>query len=154
MNAEIREQEKLNLAEEKDFRREELLGKYIVKMLYRQNSRKFKNKYLRKLERNQQSQKEKDKTIWENKPTSSSGSRNLEGGGNVRLAKLKHQLFCLIFLFHFYFILFSIYGLRIRVKVMISYCHISVTSDDMVTVTVTSHKVIKKSIEDFGKIML
>ena len=35
MNAEIREQEKLNLAEEKDFRREELLGKYIVKMLYR-----------------------------------------------------------------------------------------------------------------------
>ena len=35
INIEIRRQEKLNLAEEKDFRREELLGKYIAKMLHR-----------------------------------------------------------------------------------------------------------------------
>jgi len=35
INIEIRRQEKLNLAEEKDFRREELLGKYMAKMLHR-----------------------------------------------------------------------------------------------------------------------
>ena len=34
MNAEVKRQEKLYLAEERDFRREKLLGKYIVKMLY------------------------------------------------------------------------------------------------------------------------
>ena len=35
MNAEVRRQEKLDLAEKRDFRRETLLGKYTVKMLYR-----------------------------------------------------------------------------------------------------------------------
>jgi len=35
MNVEVRRQEKLDMAEEKDFRRGELLGKYMVKMLYR-----------------------------------------------------------------------------------------------------------------------
>ena len=35
MNTEVRRQEKLDMAEKKDFKREELLGKYIVKMLYR-----------------------------------------------------------------------------------------------------------------------
>ena len=34
MNVEIRRQEKLDRIEEKDFRRGELLGKYIVKILY------------------------------------------------------------------------------------------------------------------------
>ena len=34
-STEVRRQEKLDLAEERDFRREELLGKYMVKMLYR-----------------------------------------------------------------------------------------------------------------------
>jgi len=34
MNAEIRRQEKLDRMEEKDFRRRELLGKYIAKILY------------------------------------------------------------------------------------------------------------------------
>ena len=34
MNAEVKRQEKLDMAEEKDFRREELLGKFTVKMLY------------------------------------------------------------------------------------------------------------------------
>ena len=33
---------KLNMAEEKDFRRGELLEKYITKMLYSWNDRKFK----------------------------------------------------------------------------------------------------------------
>ena len=40
------------MAEEKNFRRKELLGKYIAKMLYRWDDRKFEEKYLRKLERN------------------------------------------------------------------------------------------------------
>ena len=35
MNAEVRRQEKLDMAEERDFRREELSEKFIVKMLYR-----------------------------------------------------------------------------------------------------------------------
>jgi len=35
MNAEVRKQEKLDIAEEKDFRRGELPGKFIAKMLYR-----------------------------------------------------------------------------------------------------------------------
>jgi len=34
MSAEVRRQEKLDIAEEKDFRRGELLGKYIAKISY------------------------------------------------------------------------------------------------------------------------
>ena len=54
MNVKMRRQEKLNIAEEKDFRRKELLGKYTAKMLYEQDNRKFEEEYLRKLETNQQ----------------------------------------------------------------------------------------------------
>ena len=35
MNTEVRRQEKLDIAEEKNFRRGELPGKFIAKMLYR-----------------------------------------------------------------------------------------------------------------------
>jgi len=35
LDAEIRRQEKLNIVEEKDFRKEELLERYIAKILYR-----------------------------------------------------------------------------------------------------------------------
>ena len=35
MSTEVRRQEKLNMIEKKDFRREELPGKYMAKMLYR-----------------------------------------------------------------------------------------------------------------------
>jgi len=42
----------LDLAEEKDFRRGELPGKYMVKMLYEWNDEKFENEYLKKLEKN------------------------------------------------------------------------------------------------------
>ena len=49
VNAEVRRQEKLNLEEERDFRRGKLPEKY---MLYRWNNRKFEDEYLRKLERN------------------------------------------------------------------------------------------------------
>jgi len=41
---------KLNLNIE-ELRRSELLGKYIAKILFEWNNRKFKNKYLKKLER-------------------------------------------------------------------------------------------------------
>ena len=54
MNAEVKRQEKIDMVEERDFRRRELSGKFIVKMLYRQNNRKFKVEYLKKLERNWQ----------------------------------------------------------------------------------------------------
>ena len=52
MSTEVRRQENLNMTEEKDFRRGKLLEKYIVKMLYRWDDRKFEKEYLRKLERN------------------------------------------------------------------------------------------------------
>ena len=78
MNAEIRKQEKLYLAEKKDFRRRELPRKYTVKILYGQNNRRFEDKYLRKLERNWRKQKGKDKMTEKDELTSSSGSRNLE----------------------------------------------------------------------------
>jgi len=46
--------QKLEIAEEKDFRRGELPGKYMSKMLYRWNDSKFENEYLKKLKRNWQ----------------------------------------------------------------------------------------------------
>jgi len=39
------------MVEERDFRRDKLPGKYIAKMLYRWNDRKFEEEYLKKLER-------------------------------------------------------------------------------------------------------
>jgi len=54
MNAEVRRQEKLDMVEEKDFRREELPGKFMARMLYGWDDRKFEEEYLRKLERNWQ----------------------------------------------------------------------------------------------------
>ena len=54
MSAEIRKQEKFDRIEKKDFKRRELLGKYMAKMLYRWDDRKFEKEYLRKLERNWQ----------------------------------------------------------------------------------------------------
>jgi len=52
MNAEVRRQKILNRAEEKNFRRGELSGKYTAKMLYGWDDGKFEKEYLRKLERN------------------------------------------------------------------------------------------------------
>jgi len=54
MSAEVRRQEKLDMIEEKDFRRGELLRKYTAKMLYRWDDGKFEKKYSKKLERNWQ----------------------------------------------------------------------------------------------------
>jgi len=52
MNVEVRRQEKIDMAEKRDFRREELPGKFTAKMLYGWDNRKFEEEYLRKLERN------------------------------------------------------------------------------------------------------
>ena len=52
MSVEIRRQERINMAEEKDFRRGELPGKFIARMLYRWDDGKFKEEYLKKLEKN------------------------------------------------------------------------------------------------------
>jgi len=52
VEAEIRKQEKLDKAEERDFRKGELPGKFTVKMLYRWDDGKFEEEYLRKLESN------------------------------------------------------------------------------------------------------
>ena len=52
MNAEVRRQEKIDMAEERDFRRGELLEKFTVKMLYEWDDGNFEKEYLRKLERN------------------------------------------------------------------------------------------------------
>ena len=52
MNTEIRRQEKIDIAEERDFRRKELLGNFTVKMLYGWDDRKFEEENLKKLERN------------------------------------------------------------------------------------------------------
>ena len=52
MSAEVRRQEKIDMAEERDFRRGELPGKFTAKILYGQDDRKFEEEYLKKLERN------------------------------------------------------------------------------------------------------
>ena len=52
MNAEVRRQEKIDMVEERDFRREELPGKFTAKMLYGWDDGKFEKEYLKKLERN------------------------------------------------------------------------------------------------------
>jgi len=52
MNAEVRRQERIDMAEERDFRRGKLPEKFTAKMLYRWDDRKFEEEYLKKLERN------------------------------------------------------------------------------------------------------
>ncbi len=52
IDVEVRKQERIDMAEEKNFRRGELLGKYMVKLLYRWDDKKFKEEYLAKLEKN------------------------------------------------------------------------------------------------------
>ena len=54
MNVEVRRQEKLDMTKEKDFRRKELPRKFMAKILYRWDNGKFKEEYLRKMERNWQ----------------------------------------------------------------------------------------------------
>jgi len=46
LNAEVIRQEKIDKVENRDFRREELLEKYIAKMLFKWNDEKFEVEYL------------------------------------------------------------------------------------------------------------
>ena len=64
MSVEAQRQEKLDTTEERDFRKEMLLGKYTAKVLYRWDNGKFKDEYLRKLERSWAKLKGRDKTRW------------------------------------------------------------------------------------------
>jgi len=66
INTEVRRQEKIDMAEERDFRREELPGKFMAKMLYGWNDKKFEDEYLKKLEKNWKRWKE-DRQIDESK---------------------------------------------------------------------------------------
>ena len=52
MDAEVRRQEKIDMVEERDFRRRELSGKFMAKILYGWDNGKFEEEYLRKLEKN------------------------------------------------------------------------------------------------------
>ena len=78
INIEIKKQKKLDITEEKNFKRGKLLEKYITKMLYRWDNGKFENKYLRRLERNWKKQKKENKIREKDKPTSFFRSKNLE----------------------------------------------------------------------------
>ena len=52
MSAEVRRQERIDMVEKRDFRREELSEKFMARMLYEWDDRKFEEEYLKKLERN------------------------------------------------------------------------------------------------------
>ena len=52
IDAEVRRQEKIDRAEERNFRREELPGRFMVRTLYGWDDGKFEEEYLKKLERN------------------------------------------------------------------------------------------------------
>ena len=52
VDAEVRRQEKIDRVEEQNFRRGELPGRFITRMLYGWDNGKFEEEYLKKLERN------------------------------------------------------------------------------------------------------
>ena len=68
VGAEIKRQEREveKKREKEEYRRMELLGKYTAKLLYRQDDKKFKKEYLKKLEKNQRKWKN-NRQINENK---------------------------------------------------------------------------------------
>jgi len=83
MNAEVRRQEKIDMAEERDFRRGELLGKYIAKLLYEWDNKKFENEYLKKLEKNWKRWKN-DRQIDENEHLKSIEEKMKEENEKIR----------------------------------------------------------------------
>jgi len=52
INMEVRRQEKIDMAEERDFRRGELPEKFTARLLYGWDDKKFEDEYLRKVEKN------------------------------------------------------------------------------------------------------
>jgi len=59
-----KEKEKVLNPEAKVFRRSKLLGKYMAKILFEWDNRKFENKYLKKLERSWVRWKEKGRQVF------------------------------------------------------------------------------------------
>ena len=53
VNAKVRRQEKIDRAGEQNYRRGELLGKFMAQMLYGWDNGKFEEEYLKKLEKNE-----------------------------------------------------------------------------------------------------
>jgi len=82
IEGEIRRQEKLNRAEEQDFRKGELPEKFTARMLYGWDDRKFEEEYLKKLERNwnkwKKEKKESEKEV-EKKKNANEYMEELEG---------------------------------------------------------------------------
>ena len=83
MNVEVRRQEKIDMAEERDYRRGELLGKYTAKILYRWDNRKFEEEYLKKLEKNWRKWKN-DRQIDENEHLKSIEEKIEKGNKKIR----------------------------------------------------------------------
>jgi len=81
MNAKVRKQEKLDVMKKKDFRRGELPGKYMAKMLYGWDDGEFEEEYLRNLENGSQFLQK----------------RNLEGGVMSKLKIVNSNYFYFIF---------------------------------------------------------
>jgi len=64
MDAEVKKQERINMAEEKDFRRGELLGKYMAKLeknwkRWKEDRQIDENEYLRRIEEKEEKKEEK-----------------------------------------------------------------------------------------------
>jgi len=51
LSTELKQQEKLDMAKKRNFERRKLSEKYMAKILYRWNDKKFKEEYLKNLER-------------------------------------------------------------------------------------------------------
>ena len=128
MNVEVRRQKKIDMVEERDFRWGELPEKYIIKLLYGWDDKKFEDEYLKKLEKNWKRWKE-DRQIDENKYLKRIEEREEEeekekmnerdwrtghfsGGeilkrGNIKIAESKLCFFLFAFILIFFFIYFS-----------------------------------------------
>ena len=119
MSAEVRRQEKIDIAEERDFRRGQLLGKFMAKMLYGWDDKKFKDEYLKKLEKNWKKWKEdrqidkskylktiEEKIEKEDEKIRRRDWRNLKGEVISRSKKVDLTYFIFLFIFIFIFYLF------------------------------------------------
>ena len=149
MGAKVRQQVGERKAEREKYRRMELLGKYMVKLLYGQDDKKFEEEYLEKLEQNWKRQKE-NRQINENKYLRRIEEREEEekkkmnkrdwrtghfsGGkilkGVISRSKNINLVFFIYFYFHFiflstYFLFFYFQNSEVRVRSDWSHCHIS-----------------------------
>ena len=105
----MRRQEKINKAEERDFRRRELPGKYMAKMLYRWDDKKLEknwkrwkedrqideNKYLKRIEEREEEEK-MNKRDWR---TGYFSRGEILKGGNVKITESGLCFFSFILIF-------------------------------------------------------